>query len=106
MIGLPEWAYLLVAIIVGTLGTARATRLLVDDSYPPSAWVRDKWRALTNDGAWSSLVDCAFCAAPYIAAVNGAYAWASDLHWSWWMLNIWAAVAYASAIIVVRDTPE
>lgn len=106
MIGLPEWAWYLTAVIAGTLGTARATRLIVDDQYPPSAWLRNKWRELTNDGPWATLIDCAFCAAPYIAAINLAYAVLSDLHWSWWLLNGWAAVSYAASIVVVRDTPE
>lgn len=106
MIGLPEWAYLLVAVVVGIGGTARLTRLIVDDTYPPAAALRSGWRRLTNDGPWAELVDCAFCASPYIAAGNLAWATLSDLHWSWWLLNGWLTVAYAASIIVVRDTPE
>ena len=57
MLGLPEWAYLLVAVVVGTLGTARAARLVVDDEYPPIVAFRNAWRRLVNDGRgpnWST----------------------------------------------------
>lgn len=97
---------LIFATVVGVLGTARLTRLVVDDSYPPAAWLRDRWRRLTRDGPWAELVDCAFCAAPYIAAPNLAWAVLSDLHWSWWLVNGWLAAAYSASMIVVRDTPE
>ena len=103
---MPDTLTMIAAIVAGTLGTARATRLVVDDDYPPVVWLRDAWRRLTNDGPWATLVDCAFCAAPYLAAANLAWAILSDLHPAWWIVNTWLAVAYLAAIVVVHDTPE
>ena len=103
---MPDPLVVAAAFVLGVLGTARATRLVVDDTYPPMAWLRDRWRRLVNDGPWAELVDCAFCAAPYIAAVNLAAALLSDLHPAWWIVNGWLAAAYSASMIVVRDTPE
>jgi hypothetical protein len=97
---------LLAAAVVAVLSVGRISRLVVDDSYPPSAWFRDKWRGWTNDGPWSELVDCHFCVAPYVAAPVLAWGWLSDLHWSWWAFNGWLALSYAAALVAVRDTPE
>ena len=105
MIDLPEWAWLAVAVAVGVMGTARLTRLMVDDDWPPVVWVRT-WYLSWAPQNWADLVQCAFCFAPWVAAPNIAWAVLSDLHWSWWLLNGWLSVAYAASIIVVRDTPE
>lgn len=111
------------AVLVGTIATARATRLLIADAYPPAAALRrwwfnqtvakGGWRAgwaplLTDDEAGNG---CPFCAAPYIAAVNLGWVLAAGLEWgpfwstAWWVVNLWAAVAYAAAMIVARDEP-
>jgi hypothetical protein len=102
----PEPLTFAFAVLVGALATARLSRLLVDDSYPPSVWARDMWRRITRDGSWSGLVDCHFCVTPYVAAVVLAWGWLSALHWSWWAFCGWLALAYTAAMIAVRDTPE
>jgi len=94
------------AVVVGVISVARLTRLLVIDSYPPVAWVRNKWREITNDGPWSELVDCPYCAAPWFALPILAWAYLSDLHASWWIFNGWLAAAYVAAYIVDRITPD
>lgn len=102
------------ALIVGTLAVARATRLATSDAYPPAVWVRVKWLNLTHNGKWSPLLTCPFCFAPYAAAIDLAWALAVDLTafpdawsagWWWWVVNLWAAVSYVAAMIVVRDEP-
>lgn len=92
--------------IIGTLAVARMARLVVFDEYPPMLWLRLKWFVWMGDSGWKKLMDCAFCAAPYLAAGDMAWAWGSDFHWSWWAFNIWWAVSYVAAIIVARDEPE
>lgn len=104
MAGLPEWAYLAVALVVGVLGSARLTKLVVEDSWPPIAWLRAQYLARAPEN-WSDLVLCAGCFAPYVVAPNLAWAILSDLHWSWWLFNGWLAAAYAAAMIVWRDMP-
>ena len=92
------------AIVVAVLSTARLTRLVTQDVYPPAAWFRNRWRAWTRDGDWSELVTCPFCAAPYLAA--GVLAWGllSGPHWTWWAFNGWLALSYLASMIVAQDT--
>lgn len=101
------------AFILGTIAVARATRLVVHDAYPPAQAFRSWFIRVTRDGAWSPLVECPFCASPYIAAVTLAVAiwgdvWEPDLGtvggW-WWVLAVWAAVSYLAAMIELRDEP-
>lgn len=111
---------LLAALLLGVLATARATRLVVHDSWPPMmtfrAWVVrvlvERWHGTGE--AWSKIVTCPFCFAPYAAAVNLAWFLLADaqlgLHesgWAaaWWVVNLWAAIAYLAAIVVVWDEP-
>lgn len=108
---------LLVAFLLAVIGTARVTRLIVHDSYPPIERLRIgflRWASRTpRRGPWSPLMTCPFCAAPYIAAVVLAAAvladvWSPDLGtvngW-WWLLAVWASVSYLAAMLVVRDEP-
>lgn len=93
------------AVLVAVVGTARLTRLLVFDTYPPAAWVRSRWEAITNDGPWATLVNCGYCAAPWIAVITIAWAWATSLHWSWWLFYGWLSLSYLAAIVVAWDEP-
>lgn len=94
----------IVAFLIGTIATARAVRLIVDDDWPPVVWLREKY-VLSVPEDWAELVTCPFCVAPWIAMPNLALAWASDLAWYWWIPNLWFAVAYLAAMLNVRDVP-
>lgn len=115
----------LAAVVTGTLGVARATRLTTSDAYPPARAVRLWWINATEvrghgtwREGWAPLATCPFCFAPYAAAVNLTWAlWSgapfdgtalADWHgWAsvWWAVNVWAAVSYLAAMVVVRDEP-
>jgi hypothetical protein len=99
-----DWPTLIAATIVGIVGVARLTRLIVDDDWPPVAWVRSQY-LMRAKGEWGVLVTCPFCVSPYFAAGSLAWAILTDLHWSWWLFHGWLAVAYAAALINVRDIP-
>ena len=103
--GVPDttWAWV-AATLVAVLSTARLTKLLTEDNWPPARWVRDKWIARFQ-GDWGELVTCPFCAAPYIAAGVLAWGWFTEFQWAWWAFNGWLAVAYVAAIVVARDIP-
>lgn len=89
--------------ILATGATARLTRLIVFDTYPPAAWVRVQWHRITRDGSWAKLVDCAYCAAPYVAA--GILAWGYWTGWqtAWVIVCAWLTVSYLAAIWVRFD---
>ena len=93
------------AVLVGVLSAARLTRLIVDDEWPPTVWLAAKYRDAVPDN-WKSLVDCAACAAPWMALPVLAWGLVSDLHWTWWVFNGWLAGSYIATMIVWRDYPN
>lgn len=98
-----QWVF---ASIIAVLGTARVVRLVVFDDFPPIVWVRIKWADLTDGTPWTKLTECGYCNAPYFAAANLAWAYFSDLHWSWWLFNGWLALSYVAPIVVSYDQPD
>lgn len=96
---------LAVAFALAVIASARFTRLVVFDSWPPIAWLRDRWERVTTPGKWRELFTCPFCFAPYPTLIDLLLGWSSDLAWWWWLPNAWFAAAYLAAMIVVRDEP-
>lgn len=97
-----EFTYV-AAAIVGILASARLTRLLVAEDYPPAVWLRMKWDTITKDGEWSKIVHCPWCASPYISAILLAWGVLSRLHWSWWVFCGWLAGSYIASWVVFHD---
>lgn len=93
----------ILAVVVGILSVGRITRLLTQDTFPPSVWLRIKWDNLTNDGPWTILFHCHWCLAPWITIPIGLWGWLSDLHWTWWVFNVWLAAAYLASMVVQFD---
>lgn len=93
------------AFLTAAIATGRFTRLIVHDDWPPVAWARAHFRRAVGYGEWEALVTCPFCFSAWPALVNLTWAYASDLHWTWWAANLWFAGAYVAAMIVVRDEP-
>lgn len=99
----------LAAALVAILSSARLTRLLVVDSWPPAAWFRIKWDEWTadedgNDGPWGALVHCPWCMAPWMTLIVFGSGLLSGLHLVWWVIFGWLALSYVSASIVARDS--
>lgn len=95
-----------VASLVAILSAARLTRLIAQDSFPPSAWLRVKWDNLTDGKSWNPLLHCHWCLAPWCMAVVGLWGWLSELHAAWWVFNAWLAGSYLASMIVERDEKE
>lgn len=95
-----EW----VAVALVSIGSAaRITRLITWDKYPPSAWLRAKWRKITKDGDWSILLECPYCFSLYAALGVLLWGYLTDFHLWWWLFNGWLALAYLAAIMVRFD---
>jgi hypothetical protein len=92
-------------LLVAVLGTARLTRIIAHDDYPPSEWVRAHWIALVGEG-WGKLATCIWCAQPYVAAICIAWAYFSEMHWSWWVFWGWLALSQAGSTLLAYDEPE
>jgi len=91
------------AVVVGVLASARLTRLLVLDDYPPAVWVRERWHSVTREGAWAELVDCIYCAAPWVTLpVLVAGVWSGLAVW-WWLVCGWLAGSYVASVVVAFD---
>lgn len=97
---------LLLGAFVLIFGSARLTRLLIFDVYPPAAWLRTKWDDKTHQSDWNNLMHCAYCLAPWIVLVNGLLGWwAYETGWAtlWACINFWLASAYLAAMAVAYD---
>ncbi len=105
----PDLVLLLLAAAVAVFGVGRLSRVLTVDAFPPAAWVREKWSALTKDGDWSLLARCFWCATPWLMAVCLVWFWVGTLVlWiavTWWIFWGWLALAYIATIIIARDEP-
>jgi hypothetical protein len=97
-----EWV---AAVVIGVLSIARTARLLVWDEFPPAEWLRTRLLAATGE-KWGKLWTCQFCLAPYLTIGMGAWAYFSDFHWTWWVINGWWAASYVAAMVVAYDQPE
>lgn len=94
------------AFIVGSLSAGRLTRLIAHDSFPPSVWFRMKWDDLTDESPWNPLFHCHWCLSFWMAAPIGIWAWLSNLHPAWWIVNGILAAAYIAPIIVEHDQKD
>jgi hypothetical protein len=94
---------LILALVTLLLASARITRLLVADEYPPSIWLRIRWDTVTKDGPWALLAHCPWCLGPYVSGLSALWAYLSNLHWTWWVVNGFFALGYVTSWIVFHD---
>ena len=109
MLTIPDygaWLLFVAAFFVGTLAVARFTRLVTEDDFPPILWLRTRWAKVTGDSNWGILLECPFCFAAWVALADLTWAWVSRLNAAWWFCNLWFAVAYLAAMVVLREIPE
>jgi len=103
------WGVLIAAVIVGTLASARITRLVVADHWPPMEWVRGKWDTWANDEkhprrqGWWLLLNCPWCFSPWATLFVGGVAWLTDLSPWWWAGAVWLGFAYVAGGIAFHD---
>jgi hypothetical protein len=93
------------AAVIAVFGTARVTRIATFDAFPPAEWIRVRVLALVAE-TWGKVVTCLWCAQPYVAAICLAWAYYSDLHWSWWAFWGWMALSQAGSTLLSYDEPE
>lgn len=104
---------IVIALLLWVVGSARLTRLLLFDVYPPVKWLRDSWDMKVTSN-WNTLMHCAYCAAPYVTLVTGVVGlWLlpvsvpySHMATWFWLTAGWAAGAYAAAVVVAYDGDE
>lgn len=101
------WPLLALSAVIVVLGSARLTRLLVHETFPPAAYVRMAWDWLFRETEWATLVKCHWCASFWIVLISiGLYLltflatwWA----WVFWITYVALSMAYIAAWIVHHD---
>lgn len=101
---LNTYVYLALALVTLVLSSGRITRLVVEDEYPPTIALRMRWDEVTHDGPWAKLVHCPWCFGPWVSAVLAAWAYVSNLHWTWWVVNAFFALGYVTSWVVFHDS--
>jgi hypothetical protein len=99
------------AVIALVFASARLTRVIVFDDYPPSRWVRNKWDQYTATSGWNELFHCPYCMGVWVALPLVVLAAGLTLGWGifgtlvglFWLVCAWLAVAYLSGIIVATN---
>lgn len=118
-----------IAFVVGSIAVGRAARLVVHDAWPPMQNLRVWWLGYQHErqekhldairdahilsprqwwwSGWGPLLTCPFCFAPYAAGIDLTWYLLAEGWWvdAWWVVNVWAAVSYVAAMIVLRDEP-
>lgn len=94
----------LAAFAVGIVAIGRVTRFITQDHYPPVVWLRG-WLAARLPESWALVLECPFCIAPYVAALDTWWAVGSEVSGWWLIVNVWVASSYLAAILVLRDEP-
>lgn len=89
-------------VIVGA--SARLTRLLIADDFPPTAWLREKYLDATDGTKWDLLAICAYCLSFWVTLAVVLSGYYSDWHLVWWVVAGSLASSYLSAELVYRDT--
>lgn len=97
-----EFQWVAVALVT-VLSSARITRLLIFDKFPPIKWVKDRYADLTDGTGWQWLVFCPYCMAPWVTAAVLGSGYLSDWHTVWWLVNAWFGASYLAAIVMVLD---
>lgn len=95
---------------MASLAAARLTRLVIYDSFPPSAWIRTKWDNWTEGNSWNPLLHCHYCLAPWILLAAmllgiacGIPVPGDGIERLWWFAVTWLGLAYIASIVVSYD---
>lgn len=94
------------AMFVAVVCTARITRLITYDDFPPAVWVRNLWDKATRSSDWSLLFFCGWCMGFWVAVGIVAWGYLSGFSTAWWLWNSTWTVAYLAPILMTHDGDE
>lgn len=93
--------------VVTVLSAARLTRLVTYDSFPPVAYLRDRFIDLTDKSergrSWQLVAYCGYCASFWMTLLVLLSGWGLDWPTWWWILNGALGASYLAAIVMVHD---
>lgn len=94
--------WIAVAVVV-VLSSARLTRLVMFDAFPPVKWLRDLYADATDGTGWQLIAFCAYCASFWVTLAVVLSGYYSDWHTVWWIVNGSLGASYLAAITVTFD---
>lgn len=94
----------LAAVLI--MSTARITRLLNVDKFPPILYLRHKFEDATDGTEWQLLTICVYCMSFWVTLALGAWGYLTDWQTAWWLFNGTFAAAYAAGLVVALDKGE
>lgn len=97
-----EFEWVAVALVV-VLSSARLTRLLTVDKFPPTRWLRDTYANITDGSGWQLLFFCGYCMSFWMTVLVLGTGYASDWHTYWWLVNGTLGGSYLAAIVMAHD---
>lgn len=97
-----EFYWIAVAIVAIT-SSARITRLVTVDKFPPIQWIRHKYEDATDGTDWVWLVLCGYCFSFWATLGVVAAGYFSDWHEVWWFVNGVLGASYLAAILMAID---
>jgi hypothetical protein len=101
----PEFYWIAVAVVT-ILSSARLTRLVTWDHFPPIEWARNKYADKTDGSGWQLLAFCGYCFSFWATGAVVLAGWLSGWHEAWWLVNGILGGSYLAAIVMVHDGDE
>ena len=95
--------YWIAVAAVTITSSARITRLVTYDKFPPVEWLRDKYADATDGSGWQLLAFCAYCASFWVTLAVVLVGYYTDFHEAWWLVNAIFGGSYLAAILMVHD---
>lgn len=93
--------------ILTVLSTARITRLLTYDKFPPIMWLREHFIEWTDKTArrrgWQLLAFCGYCMSFWVAIGIVLWGHFTEFQEGWWLVNSIFAASYLSAMVMAYD---
>lgn len=104
-----EFFWIAVAAVTIT-SSARLTRLVTWDQFPPMLWVRNKYAEFTEATprrlGWQLLLFCGYCFSFWATLLVVLTGYFSDWHEAWWIINSIFGGSYLAAILMASDGDE
>lgn len=94
--------YIFIAVVV-VLSSARLTRLVTFDEFPPVRWARHKYEDIFEGSTWQMLAYCPWCASFWVTLAVVLSGYFSDWHTVWWIVNGSLGASYVAAMVMVHD---
>lgn len=92
---------LVLTLLVAVIGTARLTRIVTYDKFPPMHKLRVWWveRSVRRGNGWEDLATCIWCMGPWLTLgcivwFLVGWIWVPWLLVAWWVFYAWMAVSY------------